>query len=292
MQPYQEFQSLLMILKYLKKKISILEDAEKQIVKLSDRLENKKIKKQEYVLRSNEIWRRASGEISDNMESEFGSLNNVFIMANSGARGNIDQVRQLAGMRGLMSDAQGRTISVPIKSNFKEGLSLAEYFISCYGARKGLVDTALRTADSGYLTRRLVDVAQDVVISEEDCNTKKSVEIFTKYNGTKVAFHFCDLIKGRTAAEPFKNENVSIKVGDILTNEYVKEIRKSHKSSFKIRNIFTCETVRGVCKKCYGIDLGTGKPVNIGEAIGIISAQSIGEPGNSVDNENLSHWWC
>ena len=120
------------------------------------------------------------------MEDEFGELNNVFIMANSGARGNIDQVRQLAGMRGLMSDAQGRTIKVPIKSNFKEGLSLAEYFISCYGARKGLVDTALRTADSGYLTRRLVDVAQDVIITEEDCGTKDLVTITPLMDGSKV----------------------------------------------------------------------------------------------------------
>jgi DNA-directed RNA polymerase subunit beta' len=263
-------------------KKGILDVADKDVQSLNKRLFENKITTEEFQLRSNEIWRRASGDISDHMEGEFGQLNNVFIMANSGARGNIDQVRQLAGMRGLMSDAQGRTIKVPIKSNFKEGLSLAEYFISCYGARKGLVDTALRTADSGYLTRRLVDVAQDVIITENDCGTKKLVTIYPLMDGANVMIPVHELIEGRVAGESFKYEDISIKSGDILTKDVAQAMGRAKVDSFKIRNIFTCQTKRGVCRKCYGLDLGTAKLVNLGEAIGIIAAQSIGEPGTQL----------
>jgi DNA-directed RNA polymerase subunit beta' len=263
-------------------KKDILNNAEDEVKLLNDRLNSNKITSEEFLLRSNEIWRRASGSISDKMEGEFGALNNVFIMANSGARGNIDQVRQLAGMRGLMSDAQGRTIKVPIKSNFKEGLSLAEYFISCYGARKGLVDTALRTADSGYLTRRLVDVAQDVIITEEDCNTDRVVTIVPLMDGTSTLIPVNDLIEGRVSGQSFSNDNVSVEVGDVITRYIAREIGKSKPKSFKIRNIFTCHAKRGVCRKCYGLDLATAKLANLGEAIGIIAAQSIGEPGTQL----------
>ncbi|MEK9726561.1 MAG: DNA-directed RNA polymerase subunit beta' [Candidatus Margulisiibacteriota bacterium] len=263
-------------------KKDILKAAELEVEDLNKRFSNNKITSEEFQLRSNEIWRRASGDISDRMEGEFGQLNNVFIMANSGARGNIDQVRQLAGMRGLMSDAQGRTIKVPIKSNFKEGLSLAEYFISCYGARKGLVDTALRTADSGYLTRRLVDVAQDVIITEDDCNTDAIVTIKPLMDGANLLIPVNELIEGRTAAEPFKHGDISIKTGDVITKEVARAMGEAKITSFKIRNIFTCQTKRGVCRKCYGLDLGTAKLVNLGEAIGIIAAQSIGEPGTQL----------
>jgi DNA-directed RNA polymerase subunit beta' len=263
-------------------KKAILDNADKDVQSLAKRFKDNKISNQEYLLRSNEIWRRASGEISDKMEDEFGSLNNVFIMANSGARGNIDQVRQLAGMRGLMSDAQGRTIKVPIKSNFKEGLSLAEYFISCYGARKGLVDTALRTADSGYLTRRLVDVAQDVMITEDDCGTKNTVDIFSLKEGTKTLIHVSDLVEGRVSGQAFSHEGVSIKSGDVITKQASKALKEADVESVKVRNIFTCKTKQGICRKCYGIDLGTAKLVNLGEAIGIIAAQSIGEPGTQL----------
>jgi DNA-directed RNA polymerase subunit beta' len=263
-------------------KKAILDEADKSVAQLNQRLLDNKITAEEFKLRSNEIWRRASGDISDKMEDEFGQLNNVFIMANSGARGNIDQVRQLAGMRGLMSDAQGRTIKVPIKSNFKEGLSLAEYFISCYGARKGLVDTALRTADSGYLTRRLVDVAQDVIITEEDCGTTMSVTIHPLIDNTKVLIPVHELVEGRIAAEPFMYENVSIEAGNIITKTVAMAMKKAKINAFKIRNTFTCQTRRGVCRKCYGLDLGTAKLVNLGEAIGIVAAQSIGEPGTQL----------
>ena len=263
-------------------KKEILENAESEVSTLNKRLSENKISHEEFQLRSNEIWRRASGDISDKMEDEFGELNNVFIMANSGARGNIDQVRQLAGMRGLMSDAQGRTIKVPIKSNFKEGLSLAEYFISCYGARKGLVDTALRTADSGYLTRRLVDVAQDVIITEEDCGTKELVTITPLMDGTKTLISVHELVEGRVSGESFSHGDISIKPGDVITKYVAEAIKESRKESFKIRNIFTCHADRGVCRKCYGLDLSTAKLVNLGEAIGIIAAQSIGEPGTQL----------
>ena len=263
-------------------KKDILKNAESEVEALNKRLESNKISSEEFLLRSNEIWRRASGDISDKMEDEFGHLNNVFIMANSGARGNIDQVRQLAGMRGLMSDAQGRTIKVPIQSNFKEGLSLAEYFISCYGARKGLVDTALRTADSGYLTRRLVDVAQDVIITDEDCGTKESVTIYPLMDGTKTLISVDELVEGRVSAESFSHGDVSIKPGDVITKYVAKEIKAAKRTSFKILNVFTCRSERGVCRKCYGLDLSTAKLVNLGEAIGIIAAQSIGEPGTQL----------
>ncbi len=269
-------------LKVPSKKNAILKSAEADVESLNKRLESNKISSEEFSLRSNEIWRRASGDISDKMEDEFGELNNVFIMANSGARGNIDQVRQLAGMRGLMSDAQGRTIKVPIKSNFKEGLSLAEYFISCYGARKGLVDTALRTADSGYLTRRLVDVAQDVIITEEDCGTKELVTILPLMDGTNTLIPVNELVEGRVAGESFSHNDISIKPGDLITKYVAKAMGDARITSFKIRNIFTCKAARGVCRKCYGLDLGTAKLVNLGEAIGIIAAQSIGEPGTQL----------
>tara|TARA_A100001015_G_scaffold300191_1_gene385262 strand:- start:2019 stop:6164 length:4146 start_codon:yes stop_codon:yes gene_type:complete len=263
-------------------KKTIIKKAESEIQGLLELVNSSKIDQQEFQHRSNETWRRASGDISNEMEGEFGKLNNVFIMANSGARGNIDQVRQLAGMRGLMSDAQGRTIKVPIISNFKEGLSLAEYFISCYGARKGLVDTALRTADSGYLTRRLVDVAQDVIISEDDCGTKESVTIYPLKEDGKVLIPLSELIHGRVSAQDYSSGLISITPGDIITKEVAAQISSDALPSFKIRNIFTCKSQRGVCRKCYGIDLSSSKLINLGEAIGIIAAQSIGEPGTQL----------
>ncbi len=185
-------------------KKKILDRADKEILKLNRLEKDGKITSEDKVFQSNDIWRHATTQISNQMANEFGQLNNVFIMANSGARGNIDQVRQLAGMRGLMSDAQGRTIDVPIKANFKEGLSLTEYFISSYGARKGLVDTALRTADSGYLTRRLVDIAQDVMITEEDCGATEGAELREIKEGVTIIVHLAEVIEGRYSLQTLK----------------------------------------------------------------------------------------
>jgi DNA-directed RNA polymerase subunit beta' len=234
--------------------------------------------------RTSEIWRTTSQKVSDALSKTMGELNNVYIMANSGARGNMDQVRQLAGMRGLMSDSRGRTIEIPIRSNFKEGLTLTEYFISAYGARKGLVDTALRTADSGYLTRRLVDVAQDIMVTEEDCGATEGIDYTALKSGFTNMVSLADIIEGRSSLETIKNASnkIIVKKGDIISKKGAIEIEASGVKSVKTRSIFTCISERGACQKCYGIDLSTTREVNIGEAIGIIAAQSIGEPGTQL----------
>ncbi len=266
-------------------KKKILDRADKEILKLNRLEKDGKITSEDKVFQSNDIWRHATTQISNQMANEFGQLNNVFIMANSGARGNIDQVRQLAGMRGLMSDAQGRTIDVPIKANFKEGLSLTEYFISSYGARKGLVDTALRTADSGYLTRRLVDIAQDVMITEEDCGATEGAELREIKEGVTIIVHLAEVIEGRyslqTLKEPKAKEPI-VREGDLITMDIAKRIEAAGVESFKVRSVYKCQTQRGLCQKCYGMDLSSGKPINLGEAVGIIAAQSIGEPGTQL----------
>ena len=267
-----------------KAKQGILEKADNEVVRLDSMQAQGSITEEEKHLRSHNVWRQVTSEISNKMEDEFGGLNNVFIMANSGARGNIDQVRQLAGMRGLMSDAQGRTVHVPIKANFKEGLSLAEYFISCYGARKGLVDTALRTADSGYLTRRLVDVAQDVTITAHDCGTKKGNLLSNITDGAKVVVPLSELIIGRETLEDVldQNDNIIVKKGELITANHSLSISEAGIETVNVRSVYTCQMDKGICQKCYGVDLSSGKLINIGEAVGIIAAQSIGEPGTQL----------
>ena len=264
-------------------KDKIVDKANDEVEKLAKLQRGGNISKTERQLRSNDIWRGASAQIAQDLGSQLGALNNLFIMANSGARGNMDQVRQLAGMRGLMSDAQGRTVNIPIKSSFKEGLNLTEYFISCYGARKGLVDTALRTADSGYLTRRLVDVAQDVMISCEDCETENYVEMEPVKEGYEIMVALHEIIAGRFSMQDFEigSEKV-IEKGQLITKEIAQKIEAHGVNSFKTRSLYRCQADRGICQKCYGTDLASGRIVNIGEAIGIIAAQSIGEPGTQL----------
>lgn len=272
-------------LKIPKNKIDLIERAEKDIDQLDAQHKKGAMNEEEKTLRSHDIWRRVTGQISGLMEDEFGGLNNIFIMANSGARGNIDQVRQLAGMRGLMSDAQGRTVKVPIKSNFKEGLSLAEYFISCYGARKGLVDTALRTADSGYLTRRLVDVAQDVTIVEADCGVKEGIVLQAIRDEAQEIVTLGELVEGRISLETVEDPAITeplVKPGEVIKIEKAERIDELGLKALKVRSIYTCRSERGVCQQCYGLDLATGRIINIGEAVGIIAAQSIGEPGTQL----------
>ena len=268
-----------------KDKPKLLANAEKEIEKLDRLWHMGSVSARERQLRSNDIWRETTQLVSQSLENGLGRLNNLYIMANSGARGNMDQVRQLAGMRGLMSDAQGRIVDIPITSNFKEGLSLTEYFISSYGARKGLVDTALRTADSGYLTRRLVDVAQDVMIVENDCGSEDGVDIQAVKDGINIIVPLIELIAGRYALEdihhPVSGEKL-VCVGDLISDIQSHSVHETGRDSVRVRSIYKCKTDRGICQKCYGIDLSSGKLINIGEAVGIIAAQSIGEPGTQL----------
>jgi DNA-directed RNA polymerase subunit beta' len=235
-----------------------------------------------------DIWNNASNTLKDEVLTYFREsdpLNPLYIMAFSGARGNISQVRQLVGMRGLMADPQGQIIDLPIKSNFREGLKVTEYVISSYGARKGLVDTALRTADSGYLTRRLVDVAQDIIVRDEDCLTSESLsydDLFTRYKNT---ISVRDRLIGRLLAEPLFTKDGKIliaKVNTALTVALIKEIEQSNIENIKVRSPLTCNSNRSVCRQCYGWHLSYSRIVDLGEAVGIVAAQSIGEPGTQL----------
>jgi DNA-directed RNA polymerase subunit beta' len=212
-------------------------------------------------------------------------LNPVYMMATSGARGNVQQLNQLAGMRGLVADPSGRTIDVPIKANFREGLTVLEYFISTHGTRKGLADTALRTADSGYLTRRLVDVAQDVIVREDDCGTDEGIEATALMEGDTVIESLAERITGRVSLKELINrdtEEVLLKVGEMINEDQAQEIEQAGYKSWTIRSVLKCRTRYGVCVSCYGRNLATGNLVEVGEAVGTIAAQSIGEPGTQL----------
>ncbi|MBO8165260.1 MAG: DNA-directed RNA polymerase subunit beta' [Brevibacillus sp.] len=231
------------------------------------------------------IWSKAKDEVTDVLMKSMDKFNAIFMMANSGARGNVSQITQLAGMRGLMANPSGRIIELPIISNFREGLTVLEYFISTHGARKGLADTALRTADSGYLTRRLVDVAQDVIVREEDCGTDKGVRISAITDGKEEIEKLSDRLIGRTCFETVRHpETGEIIVGrnEEITESIADQIVKAGIKDVYIRNVLSCRTSHGVCKRCYGRNLATGSEVEIGEAVGIIAAQSIGEPGTQL----------
>ena len=231
-----------------------------------------------------DTWSETTAKLTASVVENFDRLNPVYMMAFSGARGNLSQVSQLVGMRGLMADAQGQIIDLPIKSNFKEGLSVTEYIISSYGARKGLVDTALKTADSGYLTRRLVDVAQDVIIREHDCGTKKSIRLTGILDGEEVIVPLHARLLGRTVAEDIKDAegNVLIEANKTIDREDLEVIKSLNLKEVDVRSTLTCELEYGICQKCYGWAMTTQKLVDIGEAIGIIAAQSIGEPGTQL----------
>jgi DNA-directed RNA polymerase subunit beta' len=228
-------------------------------------------------------WNQATDEVAKAMEDNLDELNPIFMMADSGARGSFKQIRQLAGMRGLMANPKGEIIERPIKANFMEGLSVLEYFISTHGARKGLADTALRTADSGYLTRRLVDVAQDVIVRDEDCKTKEHVELaLHKLDGT-----VNDNLYGRLAAKKFETSRGRelLKRNQLITKADVEQILEAfgdEETMIPVRSTLKCESESGICRACYGVAPATGKLVNIGDAVGIIAAQSIGEPGTQL----------
>jgi DNA-directed RNA polymerase subunit beta' len=231
-----------------------------------------------------ELWGRATEDVAQATEDAFDKFSPIWMMMGSGARGNIQQVRQLAGMRGLMADPTGRIIDLPIRANFTEGLSVLEYFISTHGARKGLADTALRTADSGYLTRRLVDVAQDVIVREEDCGTSNGIWVYAINPERAKSEPIFEKITGRIAADDvvLSDGEVLVSAGEAISDDAARSAIASSVESIRIRSILVCEAREGVCRNCYGRNLATGKLVEIGEAVGVIAAQSIGEPGTQL----------
>ncbi|MBS4534048.1 DNA-directed RNA polymerase subunit beta' [Clostridium sp. D2Q-14] len=232
-----------------------------------------------------EVWTKTTEDVTDELMNNLDRLNNVFIMSHSGARGSKNQIRQLAGMRGLMANASGKTVEIPVKSNFREGLSVLEFFISTHGARKGLADTALRTADSGYLTRRLVDVSQDVIVRETDCGTEKGIIVKDFKDGIEIIEELYDRIVGRYCLEDIihpETGELIVESNNFINESKAKEIISAGIKEVKVRSALTCESKHGVCSKCYGRNLATGGKVDVGESVGIIAAQSIGEPGTQL----------
>ena len=284
-----------------KRKVELLEQAQKDVQEIEEQYTEGLITDGERYNKVVDIWAQVSEQIAEEMMSEIGaetvtneetgekkrvpSFNPIFIMADSGARGSAQQIRQLAGMRGLMAKPSGEIIETPITTNFREGLSVLQYFISTHGARKGLADTALKTANSGYLTRRLVDVAQDCIIAEYDCGTLEGIEIAPLVEGGEIIEKLGDRILGRVSAEdifdPYTGE-VLVQVNEEITEDKVRIVEDAGIDHVKIRSVLTCETRRGICVLCYGRDLARGHMVNIGEAVGVIAAQSIGEPGTQL----------
>ncbi len=267
------------------KKTSILKAAEEKVEQTQNQYRRGLITEDERYKLVIEIWNQSTEEIKDALLTSMDHFNPVYMMANSGARGNISQIRQLSGIRGLMADPTGKTIEVPIKSNFREGLTVLEYFTSTHGARKGLADTALRTADSGYLTRRLVDVAQDVIVREDDCGTNVGIWVDEVKDGNESIEPLVERLIGRFAMEnivhPATGE-VIVEANREIMEEQAEEIVAAGIQQVYIRSVLTCHSRYGVCRRCYGRNLATGQRVEIGEAVGIIAAQSIGEPGTQL----------
>jgi len=267
------------------KKKELVRDAENELSITADRFNRGEITEVERYNKVIDTWSETNEKVTEAVVEYFDRLNPVYMMAFSGARGSISQVRQLVGMRGLMADSEGKIIDLPIKSNFKEGLSVAEYMISAYGARKGLVDTALKTADSGYLTRRLVDVAQDVIVRSEDCGTKNFITMGPLMDGEQEVLGIAARVIGRVTVEDIKHPEtgeVLVKKGNIIKGKDADNIEEAGIKQLRIRSVLSCESKYGVCKNCYGWSTTDNKPVNLGEAIGIIAAQSIGEPGTQL----------
>ena len=268
-----------------KEKKQYLLEAEEEIDKVVKNFRRGLLTDDERYQKVINIWNSTSDKVTKALMDNLKQLNPIYMMANSGARGSVNQIRQLAAMRGLMADTSGRTIEIPIRANFREGLTVLEYFISTHGARKGLTDTALRTADSGYLTRRLVDVSQDVIVREHDCGTDDGIIVSDIMDGNEVIEPMAARLEGRTIigdlVSPETGELIAAD-GDMITHDKAAEIVKSGIKEVKIRSVVKCRSKVGICSKCYGMNLATAKPVNIGEAVGIIAAQSIGEPGTQL----------
>ena len=277
-----------------KEKQKYVNEAENDVKKYEQQYMEGVITKKEKYNKTIDTWSHCTEAVAEAMTHELEKtqntreINSVFMMADSGARGSAAQLKQLAGMRGLMAKPTGEIIETPITSNFKEGLTVLEYFNSTHGARKGLADTALKTANSGYLTRRLVDSAQDVVVIEEDCKTKRHIDVSAVIRSGQVVASLGERILGRTVAEDLfvqKEKKTKTKIlssGDLIDEKRVQEIHDANIESLKIRSPLLCETINGICQKCYGRDLARGTIVNLGEAVGIIAAQSIGEPGTQL----------
>ncbi|MBV9501652.1 MAG: DNA-directed RNA polymerase subunit beta' [Acidobacteriaceae bacterium] len=272
-------------------KSSMVREAEQQVIEVQQQYQEGAITQSERYNKIIEIWSKVTEAVSDkmfkNMEEDDRTgrnLNPIYIMADSGARGSKQQIRQLSGMRGLMAKPSGEIIETPITANFREGLDVLQYFISTHGARKGLADTALKTADSGYLTRRLCDVAQDVIITEDDCGTTDGIYVEPIIESGEIIEPLRDRIVGRVVLEDQRDyeNNVIVGVNQEITEELASAIQASGIERVKIRSVLTCESKRGVCRLCYGRNLATGRMVERGEAVGIISAQSIGEPGTQL----------
>lgn len=266
-------------------KRDILAAADSQVEKVEMQYRRGLITDEERYLKVIAVWNKATDDVTGALLNTLDEFNPVYMMATSGARGNIQQIRQLAGMRGLMADPTGRIIDLPIKANFREGLTVLEYFISTHGARKGLADTALRTADSGYLTRRLVDVAQDVIVREDDCGTDQGIWVSEIKDGSETIEPLLDRIEGRVAAQDVvhpETGEVIVAYNSNITDEIAQAIIDAGITTLKIKAVLTCRSRYGVCIKCYGRNLATGRQVDIGEAVGIIAAQSIGEPGTQL----------
>ena len=266
-------------------KPELLANAEKEVAKYEKAFRRGLISDEERYEKVIEIWNKATDDLTDDVMDGFDALNNIYIMADSGARGSKNQIRQLAGMRGLMASPSGRTIEVPITSNFREGLSVLEFYMSAHGSRKGLADTALRTADSGYLTRRLVDVSQQVIVSEEDCETDEYLVARAFKDGKELIESLADRIEGRYSFEDIINPEsgeVIVKANEVISDDDAVLIESLGIEEVKVRSVLGCKAKHGVCAHCYGRNLATGSHIGIGEAVGVIAAQSIGEPGTQL----------
>ncbi len=264
-------------------KKTILEKAENEVAEIEEQYKSGEIIDAERYRRTVAIWDEAVSKVTKDMMDNLDEFNPVYMMANSGARGSIAQMRQLGGMRGLMADTQGRIIEMPIKANFREGLNILEFFMSSHGARKGLADTALRTADSGYLTRRLVDISHEVIVNHDDCECEHGIVVSDLMDAGEVIEKLSERIYGRNlATDLIHNGEVIAKRNTLITDDLIKKIEELDIREVEIRTPLTCKLDKGVCKKCYGLDLSNHKEILKGEAVGVIAAQSIGEPGTQL----------
>ncbi len=266
-------------------KKELIKDAEKQVDKIYKMYNMGLLSNNERYSRVLKVWEKTTDDVTSALQGNLDRYNPIYMMADSGARGSMSQIRQLAGMRGLIANTSGKTIEIPIRANYREGLNILEYFISSRGARKGLADTALRTADSGYLTRRLVDVSQEVIIYEDDCHTKSGLEIFDIKEGKQLIEELQERLVGRYLLDDFTDKEtgeVIVSKDKMMTTSDAVKIVEAGTEKITIRSVIGCRAKHGVCKKCYGSNLANGQPVTVGEAVGIIAAQSIGEPGTQL----------
>lgn len=273
-----------------KEKTELIDKAQKEVEKYERAYRDGFMTEEERYEGVINIWNGITDEVTEALMKSLDPLNNIFIMADSGARGSKNQIRQLGGMRGLMASSTGKTVEIPIKSNFREGLSVLEFFLSSHGSRKGLSDIALKTADSGYLTRRLVDVSQDVIVTEDDCHTDEGHTVRTIRDGKEILEELEERLVGRYAFEDIvnpKDGSIIVKKDELIGEETAHFIQEIGIEEVKVRSVLTCQTKHGVCAKCYGRNLATGNIVNIGESVGIIAAQSIGEPGTQLTMRNF-----